>query len=257
MNKENQKSDTINIAPFIVPGAIIIAGLLIGIGIFFGKKSPIDNNPQVKASVQPANPQINVQQPNAAQVTTSIDDDAILGNKETAKVAIVEFSDYECPFCKRFRDQTFDQIIQSFVDTGQAIFVYRDLPLPFHNPAAEREANATECAREQGGDEIFYQYHDKIYETTQGNGKGISVEELVSFAGEIGLNSNEFEACVENEQYKNEITKDAADAAKVGIRGTPGFVVGKLGVDGSVNGVVISGAQPYSAFKTAIEQQLN
>jgi len=253
----------ININKLLIPASIILVGVVIAGAIFFGLKDSPSPSGQIKEPIEvlgEAAPDQapSEQKPQANQtIKTSIDDDAVLGNKETAKVAIVEFSDFECPFCDRFRTETLSQIKENYIDTGKVILVYRDLPLSFHNPAAEREATAAECAREQGGDEIYYQYHDQIFETSPGNGKGISVDGLVKIAQDLDLDGNKLRSCLEEEKYKKEIAKDAADAAKAGIGGTPGFVIGKLSEDGGVEGVVVSGAQPFSVFQGIIDQQLD
>lgn len=148
------------------------------------------------------------------------------------------------------------QIKENYIDTGEVILVFRDLPLDFHNPAAAREAIAAECARKQGGDEKYFEYHDQIFETTAGNGKGIETEELAKLAEEIGLSGDKLKTCFEEERFKEEVEKDAAAAAEAGIFGTPGFVVGRRQNDGSVEGTIIEGALPYSSFKEAIDAQL-
>ena len=179
-----------------------------------------------------------------------------MGNIDSAKLAIVEFSDFECPYCKKFRNETLNQLKTEYIDTGKVILVYRDMPLEFHAPAAEKEVIAAECAREQGGDEIYYKYHDAIFKQTKGNGKGMDEKTFFSIATNLDLNSNIFSTCLKNEKYKDEITKDAQDAAKAGIRGTPGFIVGKLSKDGKVSGKAIKGAYPFSAFKNIIDEML-
>lgn len=258
---ENKKRAviTVDLKIFLIPVAIILAGLIIGAGLFFGLKGKSSTGVKGEGVAQePGQPSPPPAQGSAANQTaeTSLDDDPAMGNKETAQVAIVEFSDYECPFCKRFRDETLDQIKKNYLDTGKAVLVYRDLPLSFHNPAAEREAMAAECAREQGGDAKYFEYHDAIFATSPGNGQGIVSEELIKMAQKLGLAGGQFRDCLESEKFKEEVTADAAEAARIGINGTPGFVVGKLAKDGNVKGVIISGAQPYSAFQSAIEEQL-
>jgi len=150
-----------------------------------------------------------------------------------------------------------DQIKKEHIDTGEAILVYRDLPLPFHNPAAQREAEAAECARSLGSDKTYYDYHDLIFKNTQGNGLGITVEKLTQLATNLNLSSVKFKQCMDNGDFKEEVNKDAQDANSVGISGTPGFVVGKLSEDGSVEGDFVNGAQPYPVFKVAIAKYLN
>lgn len=102
-----------------------------------------------------------------------IDDDPIKGNKDTAKVAVVEFSDYECPFCQRFHNDTYDQIISKYVDSGDVIYVYRDFPLSFHEPKASEAASAANCVREVAGDDKYYEFAKLYYEQTISNGEGL------------------------------------------------------------------------------------
>jgi protein-disulfide isomerase len=235
------------------PLSILIAGVLISAGAYFGLKSDSGNSAQVEGESKTISP--TAEAPTIYK--TSIDDDAILGNRDTAKVAIVEFSDYECPYCKSFRDQALVQIKSNHIDTGEVIFVYRDLPLTFHNPAATLEAEAVECARSLGNDDTYYKYHDLVFENTKGNGSGITQVRLAELAQSLGLSSSKFNQCLDNGDFKEEVAKDLEDAGNVGISGTPGFIVGKLAEDGSVEGDFINGAQPYSVFKTAIAKYLN
>lgn len=256
MNKENFVS--IDLKTFATPMAILLVGIMISLSIFFGFRSlglsPTGTGDESDGEIVGLAEEAR-QQPSQL-VKTSIDNDAVLGNRETAKVAIIEFSDYECPFCERFWSQTLGRIKENYIETGKAIFVYRDLPLGFHEPAATREANAAECARKQGGDEIYYQFHDKIYEQTPGNGAGISEGDLVEIGTDLGLNREKMAKCIQDQEFAEEIRKDVEDAGKAGISGTPGFVIGKLDKDGSVEGIIIKGAQPYSNFENAINEQL-
>lgn len=263
MKKNDKEFILIDLKSFSIPAAIFLAGIMIAVGLFFGLKSTnlseqsnisseVEGEQVVNQSIQPRAQG----QPVNQTTKTFIDDDAIMGNKNTARIAIVEFSDYECPFCERFWSQTLGQIKENYIDTRKAIFVYRDLPLDFHDPAATREANAAECARKFGGDETFYKFHDKIYEQTPGNGVGISENNLVEIGVNLGLNREKLRECVRNEEFAEEIRRDTEDARKAGISGTPGFVIGKLESDGTVEGIIVSGAQPYSVFQAIIEEQL-
>lgn len=105
-------------------------------------------------------------------VKVSIDDDAVLGNS-SAPITMIEFSDYECPFCQRHFRDTHKQLVQNYVDAGKLKIVFRDLPLPFHDPVATEAAVAANCAREQGGDEAYYKYHDEYFSATRANGQGL------------------------------------------------------------------------------------
>lgn len=256
---EKEETVSIDLKTFATPAAIVLVGVMISLALFFGLRSSGSPAGEVAGTKEAplAQPTVPPEPQAPRTAKTSIDDDPILGNKDTAAVAIVEFSDYECPFSKRFADETLGQIKEKYIGAGEAILVFRDLPLPFHNPAAEREAIAAECAREQGGNEKYFEYHDKIFETTAGNGKGIDAGELAKLAEEIGLSGNRLKACLEEERFKEEVEKDAAAAAEAGIFGTPGFVVGKLDAAGNIEGVIIEGAQPYSVFKEAIDAALS
>lgn len=174
------------------------------------------------------------------------DDDPVLGDAN-APVTLIEFSDYECPFCKRHFVQTLPLIKENYIDTGKVKMVFRDFPLGFHDPLATQQAMAAECAREQGGDEVYFAYHDLIFETTASNGRGMQKEELYELAEDVGVNKAKFTECLDSGKYADEVKKDIADGSRAGVSGTPAFLV---------NGQLISGAQPFSAFEQVIEAEL-
>lgn len=184
----------------------------------------------------------------------SIDDDAVLGDKN-APVTMIDFTDYECPFCKRYFDQTFSQIKKEYIDTGKIKYVVRDLPLSFH-ANAHKEAQAAQCAREQGGDEVYFKYHDEIFKRTTSNGTGLALDQLSVIATDIGLDGSALQQCLDAEKYKAEVDKDLADATKVGATGTPTFFIGKSSADGIIKGTKLVGAQPYSVFQSEIDTLL-
>ncbi|MBI4152172.1 DsbA family protein [Candidatus Woesearchaeota archaeon] len=167
-----------------------------------------------------------------------VDDDAVKGDAN-APVTIVEFSDYECPFCARFYEQTLSQINEKYIKTGKVKFVYRDFPLSFH-PQAQKAAEAAECAGEQGK---YYEMHDLLFE------KGVQggVAGFKQYAQELGLDTGKFNSCLDSGQMAAEIRKDMADGAAAGVQGTPGFFV---------NGIEISGAQPFEVFQQVIDAAL-
>jgi protein-disulfide isomerase len=174
-------------------------------------------------------------------VDVSIDDDAMKGDKN-AKVTIVEFSDFQCPYCGRFVQQTMPKIQSEYIDKGKVRLVFRDYPLDFH-PNAKPAAMATECARAQGGDEMYYKFHDKVF----GNQDSLSVESLKKWAGDLGLNTAKFNDCLDSKKFEAEVAKDFADGQSYGVSGTPAFFI---------NGRMISGAQPFENFKTIIDEEL-
>lgn len=204
------------------------------------------NNQQPAADAQPQQPTKGV---------ASVDDDPVLGDKN-APITIIEFSDYECPFCKRHFDETLPQLIKNYVDTGKAKIVYRDLPLPFHDPMATKEAVAANCAREQGGDSKYFQYHDEIFTRTISNGNGLSEADLTTIATDLGLNLNSFNNCLTNLAQEEEVKKDVADAGKAGATGTPTFVIGKSTTSGEIDGDLVVGAQPYGVFQAIMDPLL-
>lgn len=184
----------------------------------------------------------------------SVDDDPVLGNAN-AKITMIEFSDYECPFCKRYFDETYELIKKEYVEKGLVKIVYRDLPLSFH-ANAHKEAQAAECVREQGGDSAYFTYHDEMFKRTTSNGTGLALDQLSVIATEIGFNGAAVQTCLDSEKYKAEVDKDLSDAAKVTASGTPTFFVGKSTSDGVILGTKLVGAQPFSAFQALIEQEL-
>lgn len=159
--------------------------------------------------------------------------------EDDAPITIIEFSDFECPFCSRAANGPVKQIIKEYVDTGKAKLVFMNYPLGFHQ-YAQIAAEASECANEQGK---FWQMHDKIFE----NQPSLNKENLVKWAQEIKLDMNMFNGCLNDNKYAQEVQKDMAVAQSAGVQGTPSFLI---------NGQMIVGAQPFEAFKQVIEEEL-
>lgn len=237
----------------IMAGAIIIA-LAIMISNGFIRIGNISFGRNNSTSSQTPNTTDRAVPEASSVVTVSLDDDPIIGDK-SAPVTMVEFSDYECPFCKRHFDQTYPLLRKDYIDKGLVKLVYRDLPLDFHQNA-HIEAQAANCARDQGEDSTYFKYHDEIFKRTTSNGTGLAVDELPVIAGDIGLDSAKFQTCLDSGKYKAEVDKDLSDASSYGATGTPTFFIGKSGKNGTIQGTLIVGAQPYSAFKTLIDSQL-
>jgi protein-disulfide isomerase len=197
---------------------------------------------------QAAQPQAEpTEDPTPKQV--SVDNDPVLG-QANAKVTIIEFSDYQCPFCKRYFDQTFEQIKKEYVDKGLVKIVYRDLPLSFHLNA-HKAAQAAHCANDQNS---YWEYHDFLFnnqdEWAPLTGEAVNAT-LTKYASQVGggLNQDQFLTCLTSEKYKAEVDKDLSDANAVGATGTPTFFVGKSTPSGMILGTKLVGAQPFSAFK--------
>lgn len=170
------------------------------------------------------------------------DDDAVLGDKD-APVTIVEFSDYQCPYCGIFENEAYLKIKSQYIDTGKAKLVFRDFPLSFH-PYAYPSALFAECARSvsKNPDADYYKVHDKLFETVQ-NGK-FDYDAMSKFAVSLGINKTELKTCFDSDKFKGEIEADQKAGQSAGINGTPGFII---------NGQIISGAQPFEKFQAVIE----
>jgi protein-disulfide isomerase len=168
--------------------------------------------------------------------------------RDDAPLTLVEFSDYQCPFCGRFHTDTFADLKKNYIDTGKIRFVSRDLPLGFH-PNALGAAEAARCAGEQGK---FWEMRNVMIS----NSTDLSRDAIMKYAQALPVNMGKFRPCLEGETHKAEVMKDLADATALQISGTPTFVLGKTSKD-IMSGMLIVGAQPYSAFDAAIQQMLS
>jgi protein-disulfide isomerase len=176
--------------------------------------------------------------PEIELVDVSVDDDSIKGDPN-APVTIIEFSEFQCPFCKKYVDEAYLKIIEEYVDAGKVRYVFRDFPLGFHDQA-KPAAMASECAHEQGK---YWEYHDLLFE----NQVDLSIENYKKWAVDLGLDTGQFNDCLDTEKYAEEVDNDLADGQSYGVSGTPAFFI---------NGKMISGAQPYAVFEQAIEEAL-
>lgn len=179
-------------------------------------------------------------------VDVSVDDDPVLGDPK-AKVTVIEFSDFQCPFCRVMWRDTMPKLKSEYIDTGKIRFVYRDYPLPFHDGGVPF-AQAAQCAGDQGK---FWEYHDKIYAEQDKKGQGTiefaGVPALKTWARDLGLKGAEFDQCLDSGKYKAEVEKDIADGQAVGVSGTPSTFI---------NGRILVGAQPFDSFKKLIDEEL-
>jgi protein-disulfide isomerase len=190
----------------------------------------------------------------AGAVKATDDEDHIVGNPD-APVKLVEFSDFECPFCKRVHP-TLKKIMADYGSDGDVAWVYRHFPLDSIHPKARKEAQAAECANELGGNDAFWAFSDRLYEVTPSNNR-LKLSRLPQIAEEIGLDRSAFEDCLAGDarggKYADHIEADNQDAIASGGRGTPYIVV--IAPNGKT--FPISGAQPYAAIKAIIELALN
>jgi protein-disulfide isomerase len=172
-------------------------------------------------------------------VQVSVPDDAPRWGPEDAPVTIVEFSDFQCPYCARFVSQTYPQIKQNY--EGKIRFVFLNFPLPATmHPNAQKAAEASECADDQGK---FWEYHDLLF----ANQSALDAASLKSYAAQLGLDTATFNQCLDGGEKTAEVQKDSQDARSYGVGGTPAFFI---------NGRLVSGAQPFSVFQQAIDAAL-
>ncbi len=183
-------------------------------------------------------------------VVLNIDKAPFKGDKN-AKLTLIEFSDYQCPFCGRHVTQTIPQLEADYIKTGKVKYVFYDFPLEFHKNAF-KAAEAASCAGEQGK---FWEMHDVLFT----NQKALEESDLTNYAKELKLNMTKFEKCLDSGKYANEIKKDIETGQKAGVTGTPSFFLGLTNPkDSNVKAVkVIKGAQPYNNFKDAIDTTLS
>lgn len=238
MEGENTKQTTEQAAQnYSVPFAIIVAGLAIAGAVYFG-----DGKKAVTPAVAAANPNGTVV---VAPVTSA---DHIMGNPN-AKIIIVEYSDTECPFCKSFHS-TMQRIMNEYGNGGKVAWVYRHFPLPFHTKAP-KEAEATECVNKLGGNVKFWEYLNKVFETTLGNDQ-LDPAELPKIAKTIGIDVVAFNKCLESGEMKSKVNADLASGQKAGVSGTPYSIL--LINNKVVNG--INGSQTYETVKAMIDDLL-
>ena len=176
-------------------------------------------------------------------------DDHIRGNSD-APIKIVEFSDTECPLCKRFHE-TMKQVMNTYGDTGKVAWVYRHFPLDQLHSKARKEAEAIECAGAQGGNGAFWKYADRLYEITESNNR-LDLTELPKIASFIGIDVSKFNECLVSGTYAKHVADDLANAVATGGRGTPWSIF--IAPDGTK--LPINGAQPYEAVAQLIETAL-
>ena len=165
-----------------------------------------------------------------------VDDDPTIGPAD-APITLIEFSDYECPYCIKWDNEVYARLLKDYA--GKIRFVYRDLPLVFHGDA-QSAAEAADCAGEQGA---YWKFHDALF--TQKYGLGLDAYH--QYASDLGLDANALIACVKEGRYTNEVKADAAFAESIGVSSTPTFFI---------NGIAIVGAQPYEVFKQVIDMEL-
>lgn len=216
---------------FLIPGAIIVAGLVIAVAVIYSVKSPST--------------------PNAGNNRTAAigtlppvsSNDFVLGD-QNAPVTFIEYGDFQCPFCGKFFKDTESVLREKYVKTGKVKFIYRDFA--FLGQESFWSANAARCAGEQGK---FWEYHDYLYNNQRGeNQSAFSKDNLKSFAAALGLDKEKFNSCSDSDRYLEEIKKETKTGGEAGVSGTPANFI---------NGTLYSGALPIATFTQIIDNELN
>jgi protein-disulfide isomerase len=175
--------------------------------------------------------------------------DHVYGNPN-APVSLIEYSDFECPFCKRFH-ATAKEIVDAY--GGKVNWVYRHFPLSMHNPGAQKEAEASECVAQLGGNDAFWKFANAIYARTKSNGNGFSLDQLVPLGKEIGVDEKQLKECIEAAKYASRVQEDLDEGVQFGITGTPANFL----LRNDTGEVILKvGAQPADAIKPDIDKLL-
>ncbi len=189
------------------------------------------------------------QAPQAAAVAPKVEGTDHMRGDKNAKVTLVEYSDLECPFCKTFH-KTAQQIVDEY--KGKVKWVYRHYPLSFH-ANAQKEAEASECVADLGGEDAFWKYIDAIYDRTTSNGTGFALDKLAPLAAEVGVPQDKFTTCLDSGKFAQKVKDQLAQGTKEGVTGTPGNI---LLQDKSGKTIVIPGAVPFDQIKPNLDDLL-
>jgi len=210
-------------------------------GGVFGAKKPVAANTNGNANTNaPAN--------KLDQLPPITKDDHVRGDLTKAKVAMVEYSDYECPYCKQFHT-TMQDVVKAY--GTDVAWIYRYFPLSFHQNA-EKEAEAAECVAQLGGNDAFWKFTDAIYSRTTSNGTGFALTALGPLAKEVGVDQKKFQDCLDSGKNAKLVADEQAGGEAAGISGTPGTII--ITKEGKSD--MINGAQSLATVKSQIDALL-
>ena len=236
--------DKKDVEKFSIPGAIIVGAVIIGIAVIFalgGSRS--DTTTQQPQAPQQEQPSVSIDE--VAPVTA---DDHIRGDIN-APIKIVEYSDFECPFCKRFHEETMQKVMDEYGESGKVAWVYRQWPIEgLHPIKARKEAVTSECIAEIGGNDAFWKFADRFMELTPSNNRTDIDVVLPQIVEELGLSQSAIDECVASGRYDEHINDDIENAMATGGRGTPWSIIVTEDKE-----LPLNGAQPYEAVSQIIE----
>lgn len=232
----------VNLDTFAIPIAIIVAGIIIAVALFITSKSNKDadtdtGTPTVAEQGEPELPE--------GDVTVSLGDSPYLGDKSKAKIAIVEYSDFGCGYCKRHATEVYPELKSKFVDTGEVIYVFKSFPLS-DSGVSYNAAVAMHCVAKYVDGSKIAEFHTSAFDFT-------TDADIRAAAIAAGVDGGKYDACIGSSEAKAAVEAEKAEGGSVNIQGTPGFVVGKIGDDGKITGPLVPGAYPFSTFETIIK----
>lgn len=241
LNEQKQNKSKI----FLIPLSILFAGMLIGGSILYNGKI----QPPTNTSAQITSVTTTPLSSSYTTATVSLAASQVEGSNKNAAFAIVEFSDFQCPYCDQFFKQSLPQLESNYIKNGKVLHFFKDFPLTTIHPNAMPGAIAARCAGDQGK---YWQMHDKIYETDQATN---DTAKLATYAQALNLNNEEYNSCVNDNKFNSQIQINIDQGNKLGVQGTPTFVIGKIDKKhNSVTGTVLYGAYPYDQYRLVLDE---
>jgi protein-disulfide isomerase len=241
----------------LVIASILLSGMMISSAILYNglrsrevnNSANTDNNNAPSAKNDPVE---------AKDINLDLSEDTpYLGSKSESKIAIIEFGDFECQFCKRFHEGSRSDIISQYVDTGKAILAWKDYPLSFHDPLATKQAIAAQCVYQQKGNQAYFDYIEAIFNNTESGGDGMKESKLNELARAIkDLDTTKFDTCLKDEKTLDKVKSGIKFGNDNGITGTPGFIIGKLENGKLTKGIRIAGALDIAIFQKYLDELL-
>jgi len=248
ISENNEMSRAAKKRDYLLPASIMLAAVLVSVSFIYsaGKREEKAGSGNLAANLE-ENAEKKTAAPSFTEAKQVTEEDHVRGNRD-APVTLIEFSDFECPYCKIFHD-TMREVMRDY--DGKVRWVYRDFPIDSLHPKARREAEAAECAAALGGTSAFWSYADRIFEITPSN-NGLNLDLLPEIAAQIGLDRSQFTLCLESGKYRENVARDLAQGAGAGARGTPySLVVSQTG-----RVLVIPGAISYEELRPILDQAL-
>jgi len=240
------EEQSFDLTPLLTPISIFLSAILISATLFFSLRGVTLGTAGTSTSAGTTS------SATARETVTVTELDykegPVIGDANS-NLVLVEYTDFQCPFCKRHYDQTYPSLKKDYIDTKKIAFISKDFPLDFH-PSAQKSAEAGQCALEQGK---YWEMHDKMFAVSTSGGETLLVANLKQYAKDLGLDSAKFDSCLDSGKFAGAVTASAATGQTVGVTGTPGFFVGTKSGTNKVKGFLIPGAYPYANFDTILK----